>query len=231
MNIENTFEKIVSIQDAMSYIHDGTVLMYGGFGGVGTSPLIIDEIIKKDVKDLILIGNDTGFPEVGIGRVVCNEQVKKIITTHIGSNPVAGKLMNEGKLEVEFSPQGTFAERVRAGGVGLGGVLVDIGLGTVVEKGKSMIDVEGTTYLLEKPLRADVGIVYAKAADPFGNLIYDKTARNFNPLVAMASDVTIVHAEEIVPLGGLNPEAIITPGVYVDKIITGKGGEWQWAWQ
>lgn len=231
MNIENTFDKIVSIEEAMSYIHDETVLMYGGFGGVGTSPLIIDEIVKKNIKNLTLIGNDTGFPKVGIGRVVCNGQVKKIITTHIGSNPIAGKLMNEGKLEVEFSPQGTFAERVRAGGVGLGGVLVDIGLGTEVAKGKSVMEVDGTKYLLEKPLKAEVGIVYAKAADPFGNLIYDKTARNFNPLVAMASEVTIVHAEEMVPLGALNPEEIITPGVYVDKIITGKGGEWQWAWQ
>jgi acetate CoA/acetoacetate CoA-transferase alpha subunit len=154
-----------------------------------------------------------------------------MITTHIGSNPIAGQLMNEGKLEIEFSPQGTFAERVRAGGVGLGGVLIDIGLGTVVEDNKTTIEFEGTKYLVEGPLRAEVGIIYAKAADPYGNLIYDKTARNFNPLVAMASDITIVHAEEIVELGDLDPESIVTPGVYVDLIVTGKGGEWKWVWE
>lgn len=231
MVIENTFGKIKSLDEAMAYIKDETILMYGGFGGVGTSPLLIDEIVKKNVQKLTLIGNDSGFPQVGIGRVVCNGQVAKMITTHIGSNPIAGQLMTEGKMEVEFSPQGTFAERIRAGGVGLGGVLIDVGMGTVIEEGKETIQVDGASYLLEKPLKAEVGIVYAKAADPFGNLIYDKTARNFNPLVAMASDITIVHAEEIVPLGALDPEEIVTPGIYVDMIITGKGGEWKWAWE
>jgi len=229
--IENIFGKIKGIDEAMTYIKDNTILMYGGFGGVGTSPLLINEIVKKNVKDLTLIGNDSGFPQIGIGRVICNGQAKKMITTHIGSNPVAGQLMTEKKLEIEFSPQGTFAERIRAGGTGLGGVLINVGLGTVIEKGKETIKVDGKTYLLEKPLRAEVGIVYAKAADPFGNLIYDKTARNFNPLMAMASDVTIVHAEEIVPLGELNPEEIITPGVYVDIIVTGEGGKWKWVWE
>ncbi len=231
MAIENVFGKIKEVDEAMTHINDHTVLMYGGFGGVGTSPLLINEIVKKNVKDLTLIGNDSGFPQIGIGRVICNGQAKKMITTHIGSNPVAGQLMTEGKLEIEFSPQGTLAERVRAGGTGLGGVLINVGLGTVIEKGKETIKVDGKTYLLEKPLRADVGIIYAKAADPFGNLIYDKTARNFNPLVAMASDVTIVHAEEIVPLGELDPEEIITPGVYVDIIVTGEGGKWKWVWE
>ncbi len=231
MAIENIFGKIKGIDEAMTYIKDNTILMYGGFGGVGTSPLLINEIVKKNVKDLTLIGNDSGFPQIGIGRVICNGQAKKMITTHIGSNPVAGQLMTEKKLEIEFSPQGTFAERIRAGGTGLGGVLINVGLGTVIEKGKETIKVDGKTYLLEKPLRAEVGIVYAKAADPFGNLIYDKTARNFNPLMAMASDVTIVHAEEIVPLGELNPEEIITPGVYVDIIVTGEGGKWKWVWE
>lgn len=228
---ENIFSKIKSIDDAMMYIKDRTILMYGGFGGVGTSPLLIDEIVRKNVQELTLIGNDAGFPDVGIGRVVSNGQVKRMITTHIGSNPIAGKLMNEGKMEIEFSPQGTFAERLRAGGVGLGGILVDVGIGTVVEDNKDLIEVDNKKYLLEKPLKAEVGIVYAKAADPFGNLIYDKTARNFNPLVAMASELTIVHAEEIVSLGDLDPEAIVTPGVYVDVIVSGKRGDWKWIWQ
>ena len=231
MVVENIFGKIKTVEEAMTYIKDQTVLMFGGFGGVGTSPLLIEEIVKKNVKELTLIGNDSGFPDIGIGRVICNGQVKKMITTHIGSNPVAGKLMTEGHLEIEFSPQGTFAERIRAGGGGLGGVLIDVGFGTVVEEGKEVISVKGKSFLLETPLTAEVGIVYAKAADPFGNLIFDKTARNFNPLVAMASDITIVHAEEIVPLGELNPEEIITPGIYVDVIVTGKGGDWKWVWE
>jgi acetate CoA/acetoacetate CoA-transferase alpha subunit len=231
MDIENIFGKIKSVDEAMDYINDKTVLMYGGFGGVGTSPLLINEIVKKNVKELTLIGNDAGFPQIGIGKVVCNRQAKKMITTHIGSNPIAGELMTSGEMEVEFSPQGTFAERVRAGGSGLGGILINVGLGTVIEEGKQVLNLDDNPYLLEKPLTAEVGIIYAKAADPFGNLIYDKTARNFNPLVAMAADITIVHAEKIVPLGELNQEEIVTPGVYVDIIVTGKGGEWKWVWE
>jgi acetate CoA/acetoacetate CoA-transferase alpha subunit len=154
-----------------------------------------------------------------------------MITTHIGSNPVAGKMMNEGAMEIEFSPQGTLAERIRAGGAGVGGILLDVGLETVVARGKPTVIFEDREWLIESPLRADVALVYAAKADPFGNLIYDKSARNFNPLVATAADITIVHAEEVVELGGLDPEEIVTPGVYVDMIVTGKGGEWTWAWE
>lgn len=231
MKYTNRFEKIKSLEEAMTHIKDGTTLMYGGFGGVGTSPLLIDAIIKKGVKDLCLIGNDSGFPNIGIGLVICNGQAKKLITTHIGSNPVAGKLMQSGEMEVEFSPQGTLAERIRAGGAGIGGVLIDVGLGTEVEKGKPRYSFQGKEYIIESPLTADVGIVYALKADPFGNLVYHKSARNFNPLVAMASKITIVHAQEIVELGELDPEAVVTPGVFVDIIVTGTGGEWTWKWE
>jgi len=227
----NIFDKIKTLDQALEYITDGCTLMYGGFGGVGTSPLLIEGIIKKGVRDLYLIGNDGGFPDVGIGRVICNGQAKRLTATHIGSNPIAGKLMNEGKLEVEFVPQGTFAERVRAGGAGIGGVLIDVGIGTKVEEGKTKIDFKGRKYIIEEPLTADVGIIFAKKADPFGNLVYSKSARNFQPLVAMASKVTIVHALEIVELGELDPEEIITPGIFVDVIVTGQGGEWKWNWE
>lgn len=231
MNTKEHKGKLGSLAEASAYLKDGISLMYGGFGGVGSSPLLIDEIVKKNIRNLTLIGNDAGFPEVGIGRVVCNGQAKKLITTHIGSNPFAGKFMNEGTLEVEFSPQGTFAERIRAGGAGVGGVLIDVGLGTMVEEGKPKVEFQGKTWLIEAPLRADVAIIYARKADTFGNLVYDKSARNFNPLMAMAADVTIVHAEEVVECGELDPEEVITPGIYVDLIITGTGGEWTWAWE
>lgn len=231
MSVNNTYEKMKSLDEAVDVINTGCRLMYGGFGGVGTSPLLIDAIFKKNVRELTLIGNDAGFPEVGVGRLVCNGQVSRMITTHIGSNPMAGKLMNEGEMEIEFSPQGTFAERVRAGGSGVGGVLLDVGLQTVVAAGKPVVEFQGKEWLIEAPLRADVALVYAAKADPFGNLVYDKSARNFNPLVAAAADITIVHAEEMVEIGQLNPEEIITPGVYVDMIVTGTGGEWRWAWE
>lgn len=230
MDTENKFGKIKTVEEAMEYIKDGITIMIAGFGGIGSSYRLINEIIKKKVKNLTLISIDAGDPEVGPDYIVRNEQVKKLITSHIGATPTTGKLMNEGKLEVEFSPQGTLAERIRAGGAGLGGILTDVGIGTQVEEGKEKIVVNGTTYLLETPLRADVAIILAQKADEFGNLAYSKTARGLNPLMAMAADITIVDAKEIVPLGGIDPEAVITPGAYVDVIVHG-GGDWKWGWQ
>ena len=230
--MDNTFGKIITIEEIREHFFDGMVLMFGGFGGIGSPPTLIDEIIRSDLKNLTLIGNDTGFPDIGIGKIVSNGQAKKVIASHIGSNPVAGKLMTEGKLEVEFSPQGILAERIRAGGVGIGGILSDIGLDNeVVTASKPQICFNGKTYLVESPLTADVSIVYAKKADPFGNLVYDKSARNTNPFVAMAGTITIAEVEEIVPLGDLNPEEIITPGIFVNKLIQSKGVNWKWAWE
>ncbi|WP_340372188.1 CoA transferase subunit A [Peribacillus sp. FSL E2-0218] len=223
--------KIVTLEEAIEYIKDGCTLMYGGFGGVGTPPTLIQGILDKGVKDLTLIGNDTGFPDIGIGRLVTLERAKKVIASHIGSNPNAGRLMTEGKLQVEFSPQGTLAERVRAGGVGLGGIFVDVGIGTIAEEGKDKMVIDGKEYLIETALTSEVSIVYAKKADPLGNLVYDKTARNFNPLVAMAGALTIAEVEEIVPAGELDPECIATPGIYVDMVIPTKGVNWKWAWE
>ncbi|WP_458354536.1 CoA transferase subunit A [Peribacillus frigoritolerans] len=223
--------KIVTMEEALEHISDGCTLMYGGFGGVGTPPTLVQGILDKGVKKLTLIGNDTGFPDIGIGRLVTAERAKKVIASHIGSNPNAGKLMTEGKLQVEFSPQGTLAERIRAGGVGLGGIFVDVGIGTIAEEGKDKILIEGKEYLVETALTAEVSIVHAKKADSLGNLVYDKTACNFNPLVAMAGAFTIAEVEEIVPAGELDPECIATPGIYVDMVIPTKGVNWKWAWQ
>ncbi|MEC0299408.1 CoA transferase subunit A [Peribacillus frigoritolerans] len=223
--------KIVTMEEALEHISDGCTLMYGGFGGVGTPPTLVQGILDKGVKELTLIGNDTGFPDIGIGRLVTAERAKKVIASHIGSNPNAGKLMTEGKLQVEFSPQGTLAERIRAGGVGLGGIFVDVGIGTIAEEGKDKIVIEGKEYLVETALTAEVSIVHAKKADSLGNLLYDKTACNFNPLVAMAGAFTIAEVEEIVPAGELDPECIATPGIYVDMVIPTKGVNWKWAWQ
>ncbi|MFU2014228.1 CoA transferase subunit A [Peribacillus butanolivorans] len=223
--------KIVTLEEALEYITDGSTLMYGGFGGVGTPPTLIQGILDKGVKELTLIGNDTGFPDIGIGRLVTLERAKKVIASHIGSNPNAGRLMTEGKLQVEFSPQGTLAERIRAGGVGLGGIFVDVGIGTIAEEGKDKMVIDGKEYLIETALTSEVSIVYAKKADPLGNLVFDKSARNFNPLVAMAGAFTIAEVEEIVPVGELDPECIATPGIYVDMVIPTKGVNWKWAWE
>ncbi|MEW5552078.1 CoA transferase subunit A [Peribacillus frigoritolerans] len=223
--------KIVTLEEALEHISDGCTLMYGGFGGVGTPPTLVQGILAKGVKELTLIGNDTGFPDIGIGRLVTAERAKKVIASHVGSNPNAGRLMTEGKLQVEFSPQGTLAERIRAGGVGLGGIFVDVGIGTIAEEGKNKIVIEGKEYLVETALTAEVSIVHAKKADSLGNLVYDKTACNFNPLVAMAGAFTIAEVDEIVPAGELDPECIATPGIYVDMVIPTKGVNWKWAWQ
>lgn len=229
--IKKISSKVSTLGKALTYIHDGCVLMFGGFGGVGNPPTLINGIYEKGVRDLTLIGNDSGFPEIGIGKIVSQGRAKKLITTHIGSNPIAGSLMVEGKMEVEFCPQGILAERIRAGGSGLGGVLSDIGLGSMIENGKQKVVVGDKEYLIETPLKADVAIVHAKKADVYGNLVYDKSARNTNPLVATAGKITIAEAEEIVEAGELDPESIITPGIYVDLVIESKGVDWKWAWE
>lgn len=230
--MENPFGKITTLERVLELFHEGMTLMFGGFGGVGSPPALIDGILEKGVRELTLIGNDTGFPDIGIGKLVSRERAVKVIASHIGSNPIAGHLMHDGKLEVEFSPQGILAERIRAGGVGLAAFLSDIGMDNeLVSKNKPRIQLDGKDYLIETALTAEVAIVYAKKADEYGNLIYDKSARNTNPLVAMAGAITIAEVEEIVPLGSLNPEEIITPGVFVDYLIPSKGVNWKWAWE
>ncbi|PLR82768.1 3-oxoacid CoA-transferase subunit A [Bacillus sp. V33-4] len=230
--MENPFGKITTIKDVMDLFYDGMTIMFGGFGGIGSPPDLIDGILEKGIKDLTLIGNDTGFPHIGIGKIVSLGRAKKVIASHIGSNSAAGRMMTAGELEVEFSPQGTLAERIRAGGVGLGGILTDIGIDNqLVSENKPKTNINGKDYLIETALSAEMSVVYAKKADPYGNLVFDKSARNTNPLVSMAGKTTIAEVEEIVPLGSLNPEEIVTPGVFVDYIIASGGVNWKWVWE
>lgn len=211
-------KKEITLEEAVSKIKDGMTIMVGGFLAVGAPVQIIDAIVEKGVKNLTIICNDTAFPDKSLGKLVVNHQVKKLYVSHIGTNPETANQMNAGELEIEFCPQGTLAERIRAKGAGLGGVLTTTGLGTIVEKGKEKIKVDGKEYLLEKPLGADVALIGASIADESGNLIYRGTTQNFNPTMATAADLVIVEAEKVVKTGELSPESIHTPGIYVDYI-------------
>lgn len=211
-------KKEITLEEAVSKIKDGMTIMVGGFLAVGAPVQIIDAIVEKGVKNLTIICNDTAFPDKSLGKLVVNHQVKKLYVSHIGTNPETANQMNAGELEIEFCPQGTLAERIRAKGAGLGGVLTTTGLGTIVEKGKEKIKVDGKEYLLEKPLGADVALIGASIADESGNLIYRGTTQNFNPTMATAADLVIVEAEKVVKTGDLSPESIHTPGIYVDYI-------------
>lgn len=213
--------EIISVKDVTKYINDGDTLLIGGFLGVGSPDAIINEIIDSGKKDFTVVGNDTSFETNGIGRFVKEKKVKKIIASHIGTNPETQKQMIEESIEVELIPQGTLAEQIRAGGVGLGGILTPTGLGTVVEKNKTIVEVDGKKYLLEKPIRGNVAVIKAKKADKAGNLIYSFTARNFNPIMAMAADIVIAEVEEIIETGKINPDEIHTPGIFVDYIVLG----------
>lgn len=225
------FNKITDYDTVKSVFFDGMTLLFGGFGGVGTPPGLVDCLIDSGVKNINLIGNDAGFPWIGMGKFICMERAQTLLASHIGSNPVAGDLMNQGKLKVEFSPQGILVERIRAGGVGLDGFLTEIGMGTKLAYEKPLVKIGSKEFLYESPITGDVSIVYAKKADTFGNLTFDKTARNTNPYVAMASKITVVEADEIVPMGSLDPEEIIVPGIYVKHIVQSKGYNWKWKWE
>ena len=211
-------KKIVSMEEAISHIKDGMTVHFGGFLACGTAENIVTALIEKGVKDLTIVCNDTGFVDKGVGRLVVNNQVKKVI----GTNPETGKKMHDGTMEVELVPQGTLAERVRAAGYGLGGVLTPTGLGTVVQEGKSIINVDGKDYLLEKPIKADVAVLFGSKVDEQGNVICEKTTKNFNPLMATAADVVIVEALEIVPAGSLSPEHLDISKIFVDYIVESK---------
>ena len=211
--------KLVSMEEAVSHVKDGMTVFIGGFLGVGTPEKIIDALIAKGVKDLTVIANDTGFPDKGIGRLVVNNQVKKVIASHIGTNPETGRKMQSGEMEVELAPQGTLAERVRAGGNGLGGILTPTGIGTIVEEGKEVLTVDRKKYILEKPLRADVALLNGSVVDELGNVIYAKTTKNFNPMMATAADTVIVFAEKLVKVGEIDPDHVMTSRIFVDYIV------------
>lgn len=216
--------KLISIDQAIEKITDSAVIMIGGFLGIGTPETMIDAIVNKGCKGLTVIGNDTGYPEKGIGKLVVNRQVKKVIVSHVGTNPETGRQMHAKELEVELVPQGTLVERIRSGGAGLGGVLTPTGVGTVVAEGKPLIVVDGKQFLLEKPLRAQVSLIKADKADEFGNLVFRKTTRNFNPVMATAADMVIAEVNHIVSTGEIDPDEVMVPGIFVNYIVQKQAG-------
>jgi acetate CoA/acetoacetate CoA-transferase alpha subunit len=211
--------KSVSLKEAAALIPDGASVMIGGFMGVGTPERLIDELVRQGKRNLTVIANDNALPGIGIGKLVSAGAVRKTIASHIGLNPETQKKMLSGELEVELVPQGTLVERIRAAGYGLGGVLTPTGVGTTVEEGKKRIELDGKPFLLESALRADFALVQAMLADYLGNLSYALTARNFNPLIAMAAATVIVDAEHIVPVGVITPDHVVTPAPVVDYLV------------
>ena len=211
--------KFISIEEAVSKVKDGMTIMVGGFLANGTPNKIVDALAKSGVKNLTLICNDTAYPDKGVGQLIANKQVKKLFVSHIGTNPHTSEQMNSGELEIEFCPQGSLAERVRAGGCGLGGILTQTGMGTIVAEGKQIVNVDGKDYLLEKPLRADIALVGASLGDKAGNLVYRGTSQNFNPLIASAADLVIAEVNELVEVGEIAAENVKTPSIMVDFIV------------
>ncbi|MGN6747481.1 MAG: CoA transferase subunit A [Xanthobacteraceae bacterium] len=211
--------KTVSVADAVALIPNGATLMIGGFMGVGTPERVIDELVRQGKRDLTVIANDTAVPGRGIGKLVDAGLVSRTIASHIGLNPETQKQMIAGKMAVDLVPQGTLIERIRAGGFGLGGVLTATGVGTIVEEGKQKVQVSGKTYLIETALHAEFALIDAFLADYSGNLAYALTARNFNPVIAMAADTTIVTAEHIVPVGLIAPDHVVTPAPLIDYLV------------
>ena len=209
----------ISVKQSIAMIPDGASLMIGGFMGVGTPERIVDELVRQRKRDLTVIANDTALPGVGIGKLITAKLVCKVIASHIGLNPETQQKMLAGEMEVELVPQGTLIERIRAAGHGLGGVLTPTGVGTVVEEGKRKLDVDGREYLVETALSADFALVQAFLADYLGNLTYALTARNFNPVIAMAARMVIVDAEHVVPVGMISPDHVLTPAPIVDYVI------------
>lgn len=213
-------DKSINLSQIVEKVKDGMTIMVGGFLTNGGPNTIMDAIASSGVGNLTLICNDAAFADKGLGKLISNGQVKKLITSYIGSNTAAVDNMNNSTLEVEFSPQGTLVERIRAGGAGLGGVLSPTGLGTVVEKGKQIINVDGKDFILEKPLRSDISFVGASISDKAGNLYYKGTTRNFNPIMAMAGDLVIAEVVEMVETGSIKPEDVHTPAVLIDFLFT-----------
>lgn len=215
----SVIKPVVSVREAVSHIKTGQSIMVGGFNYGGIPYSLIDALLEAGTDQLTMISNDTSYSDMGHGQLVTSRQVKKVIASHVGLNKVTGQLFNSGELDLELVPQGTFVERIRCGGFGLGGFLTPTGVGTVVEEGKQVTEIDGKKYLLELPLRANVALVRAYKADRMGNLTYFGTNRNFNPTMATAADLVIAEVDAVVDLGSLDPNEIVTPGVLVDMIV------------
>lgn len=213
--------KIISVKEAAEKVQDGMTIMVGGFLANGTPERIIDALVEKNVKNLTLICNDTGFPDKGVGKMVVNKQFKTMIASHVGTNPETANQMNSGETEVLLTPQGTLAEKIRCGGNGLGGFYTPTGIGTEAEIGKEKKIINGLEYIFELPLRANVALLKASIVDKKGNMVFLKTTKNFNPLMATAADVVIVEADKIVEVGEIDPEHVMCSGIFVDYIVGG----------
>jgi len=209
----------IKATEAARLIPDGARLMIGGFLAVGTPERVIDALVARGARGLTVIANDTARPGTGIGKLIDAGCVARVVASHIGTNPATQRKMLEGEIEVELVPQGTLAERIRAGGAGLGGVLTPTGVGTVVAEGKRVIELDGREYLLEPPLRADFALIRAHEADYFFNLTYRLAAANFNPVMALAAECVIAEPDEIVPLGAIPPDAVRTSGALVHHLV------------
>lgn len=213
--------KIISVKEAAEKVQDGMTIMVGGFLANGTPESIIDALVERNVKNLTLICNDTGFPDKGVGKMVVAKQFKKMIASHVGTNPETANQMNSGETEVVLTPQGTLAEKVRCGGNGLGGFYTPTGIGTEAEIGKEKKVINGKEYIFETPLRANVALLKASVVDKKGNMIFNKTMKNFNPLMATAADIVIVEADKIVEVGEIDPDRVMCSGIFVDYIVGG----------
>jgi acetate CoA/acetoacetate CoA-transferase alpha subunit len=213
--------KLITRRELPSRFEDGMRVMVGGFMAVGTPSSLVEALLDSGARDLTLITCDTAKMGIGVGPLISSGRVRKLVAAHIGLNPETGRRMMAGELDVELVPMGTLAERIRCGGGGLGGVLTPTGLGTVVEQGKQKVCVDGREYLLETALRADVALLKARVADRIGNLVYERTARNFNPLMAFAAETVVAECDQVVDVGSLDPEHVVTPGALVDLVYCG----------
>jgi len=211
--------KSVSAEEAVAMIPNGATVMVGGFMGVGTPECLVDELVRQNKSELTVICNDAGLPGKGVGKLFDATLVSTLTASHIGLNPKAQQQMMAKQIAIDLVPQGTLVERIRAGGCGLGGVLTPTGVGTIVEEGKQHVQFNGKTFLLETAMRADFALIHAFVADHLGNLTYVLTARNFNPVMAMAADTVIVTAEHIVPVGVIAPDQVVTPAPLVDYLV------------
>jgi len=211
--------KVISPEEAISKIKNGMTIMVGGFIGCGAPSQLLEEVCRKQVKELTLIANDTGILGDAMSQLIVQRCVNKLIATHIGTNKETGRQMSVGELEVKLIPQGTLVEQIRAAGAGLGGILTPTGIGTLVEEGKQKLVVNDTEYLLELPVRANVALLNAYKADKAGNLVYRRAARNFNPLMATAADTVIAQVDRIVQVGEIDPDEVMTPGIFVDYLV------------
>lgn len=222
---KSVIKPVVSAEEAVKRIKNGHTIMVGGFNYGGIPYTLVDALIEQGTDGLTMIANDTAYSDVGHGKLVSLGRCKKVVASHVGLNKKTGELYHSGQLELELLPQGTFVEKIRAAGYGLGGFLTPTGVGTVVEEGKQILETGGKKYILELPMRADVALVRAYKADRMGNLIYRGTNRNFNPVMATAADIVIAEVDSVVDVGGLNPDEIVTQGILVDLLVV-KGGSY-----